>query len=446
MLLSPLDAMFLRMESRRAPLHIGALMTFTLPDDADAGFTRTLHAEFSTLSFLPSPFDCRIAGGLLSAVVPRWERVRPDPEYHVRLSALPAPGTDRDLGTLVARLHSNPLDLSRPPWEAHIIEGLSGGRFAFYFKAHHCAVDGMAAMRNITRWLTTDPARRGGPGSIANKPQPTASGAARLRALSQSAAEGALGTGELAGRLLSMARGANSSVRAAMSTPRTPFNARITQQRRLAAQVLELPRLKAVARATGTTVNDVTLAVCGGAVRRYLLERDALPERSVMASVPVGLERTDETLNAASGFVCPLATEEADPLERLRTINAATTRGKQELLAMSSDAQQQYTLLGLLPLAVGQRTGTLARVPPLFNFTVSNVVLSKEPLYLDGARLELCVPMSFLCDGYGLNVTLVGYADNVTLGFVGCRDTIPHLQHLAVYAGVALAELETLTS
>lgn len=431
--------MFLRMESRRAPVHIGALMTFTLPADADDGFVRALHARFSELSFLPPPFGARIAG----TVLPRWEPALPDPEYHVRLSGLPHPGTERDLGTLVARLHSHPLDLSRPPWEAHLIDGLADRRFAFYFKAHHCAVDGMGAMQAIKRWLSTDPGHRVAVGDpVDGTPSATTVDAGVAR----SVAGQARGAGELAGKLLTMARGANSSVRAALTTPGTPFNARITQQRRLAVQVLELPRLKALAKATATTVNDVTLAVCGGAVRRYLLERDALPERSITASVPVGLDRTEETLNAAAGFVCPLATDEPDPLARLAAIHVATSRGKAEILAMSRDALQHYTLLGLLPLAVGQRTGALSRIPPLFNFTVSNVVLSKQPLYLDGARLELCVPMSFLCDGYGLNVTLVGYADNVTLGFVGCRDTIPHLQHLAVYAGEALAELETLTS
>jgi hypothetical protein len=109
---------------------------------------------------------------------------------------------------------------------------------------------------------------------------------------------------------------------------------------------------------------------------------------------------------------------------------------------MSPNALQHYTLMGLLPLTVGQKTGALTRIPPLFNFTVSNVVLARQPLYLDSARLELIAPVSFLCDGYGLNVTLVGYTEKVVLGIVGCRDTVPHLQRLAIYAGEALDELE----
>jgi WS/DGAT/MGAT family acyltransferase len=239
-----------------------------------------------------------------------------------------------------------------------------------------------------------------------------------------------------------MMRGANSQVMAALKTPRTPFNSRITRHRRLAVQVLELPRLKAVATATGTTVNDVILASLGGACRRYLDEQDALPDKTLTVSVPVGIDRDVDTINAATGFVTPLGTTSQDPLERLRTIAASTSRGKAELMAMSPNALQHYTLVGLIPLALGQRTGALGVIPPLFNFTVSNVVLSKEPLYLSGAKLDLIVPMSFLCDGYGLNVTLVGYTDRVALGFVGCRDNLPHLQRLAQYTGASFEALE----
>ena len=420
-------------------MHIGGLLTFTLPDGAGDEFTRDLHRSFSQLAFLPHPFNSVVSG----TVLPEWKPVEPDPEYHVRLSALPQPGTDVQLAELVARLHGNPLDLTRPLWEAHIIEGLAGHRFAMYFKAHHCAVDGMGAVNTIKKWLSTDPDRYEPIPTVA-PPSEESPGMASMVATTSvnRVANGLTASGEIARKLVGMGRGANSSVRAALNTPRTPFNTKLTQHRRLAVQELSLSRLKAVAKATGTTVNDVTLAACGGAVRRYLVEFGELPDKSLMASVPVGWDRDEDTLNAATGFVCPLATTEPDVLARLAIINDATSRGKRELLAMSPNALEHYTLIGLLPLAVGQRTGALTMIPPLFNFTVSNVVLSKQPLYLHGARLDLVAPMSFLCDGYGLNVTLVGYTDKVVLGFVGCRDTIPHLQKLAVYAGEALTELE----
>lgn len=441
-LLSPLDQMFARMESPRTPTHIGALAIFELPDGAPRSFTRDLYEAFSQMDYLPFPFDSVIAGGPAMAY---WKQVQPDPSYHVRLSALPYPGTERDLGALVERLHSTPLDMSKPLWEAHLIEGLSGGRFAFYFKAHHCATDGMGAMNYINRWLTTDPAAP--PGS--ERPEITADDeefnlANVFAAVSvKRAVEGVSAVGELLPKLASMIVGANSTVQAALKTPATPFNGQVTQHRRLAVEVLSLPRIKAVSAAAGATVNDVILAAVGGGCRRYLAELDALPEHTLTASVPVGLERDADTLNAAAGFVTPLGTSIDDPAERLQMISASTNRAKGELHAMSTNALEHFSLFGLLPIALGQKTGVVGVIPPLFNLTVSNVVLSKQPLYLCGAKLDVIVPVSFLCDGYGLNVTLVGYTDKVVLGFVGCRDTLPHLQRLGQYTVGAFEELES---
>ena len=304
----------------------------------------------------------------------------------------------------------------------------------------------MGAMNLIKQWLSTDPDGtkwlEPDPATITNTVDDGTATAMVAKTSYRRIVAGVAAVGELTRRFVGMARGANSSIRAALTTPRTPFNTRLTPHRRLATQSLELARLRAIAKATGTTVNDVTLAVCGGAIRRYLLEQGALPAKTLTASVPVGFERDEETLNAATGFVCPLATVEDDPLTRLKIINDATSRGKKELLAMSPNALAHYTVFGLLPLTICQKTGALRFLPPLFNFTVSNVVLSKVPLYLNGARLRSVAPVSFLCDGYGLNVTLVGYTDTVVLGFVGCRDALPHLQNIAVYATEALHQLE----
>jgi diacylglycerol O-acyltransferase len=439
-LLSLLDQMFVKMESDRTPMHIGALAIFRLPEGADPEFVRDIHTAFSQMAYLPFPFDSVLAP-LAGADAMAWQQVAPDPEHHVRLSALPSPGSEAELGRLVERLHSNALDMTRPLWEAHVIEGLADDRFAFYFKAHHAATDGLGAVNTIKAWLTTDPEALPGTG-LSDGREIDPSIVKRLLIPARRAADGIGAVKELVTRIVDMARDSNSSVRVTIKTPRTIFNQRLTRHRRFATQVLELPRLKAVAQATDTTVNDVVLACVGGAVRRYLLEQDALPSASLTASVPFGFDRDEETVNAAAGFVCPLGTDAEDPLERLRIVNASTQRGKRDIESLSANAAEYYTLLGLVPLLLAQRTGVLQKLPPLFNFTVSNVVLSKEPLYLLGAQLEYLAPISFLVDGYGLNVTLVGYTDKVTLGVVGCRDTIPHLQTLAVHIGEALDELE----
>lgn len=438
-LLSPVDSMFVRMETSRAPLHIGCGAIFELPDGAGPGFVRDLYQAFAALDWLPFPYNSVVDHGPGNALS-RWREVQPDPSYHVRLSALPSPGNDAQLGQLIERLHSNPLDLTKPLWEAHIIEGLENDRFAFYFKAHHGATDGLGGMRTIKQWLSTDPAGNVGPGG---EESPEKAELERQDSLAMRTARRVVSTitatGEMAGKVVEMGFGANSAVLGALRTPRTPFNKNVTRNRRLAIAELDLSRLKAIATATETSVNDVILTALSGSVRRYLAELDALPKRTLTASVPVGIDRDETTINAAAGFVCPLGTDVEDPVERLRGIHAVTSRGKRELVALSPDALQQFTLVGLLPIALSQKVVT---APPLFNFVVSNLVLSKEPLYLAGAKLVTLVPVSFLSDGYGLNVTLVGYGDKVTLGFVGCRDTIPHLQRLAIYTADALDALE----
>jgi WS/DGAT/MGAT family acyltransferase len=229
----------------------------------------------------------------------------------------------------------------------------------------------------------------------------------------------------------------------ALHTPRTVFNTEITPQRRLATQLYELSRFKALSAVTGATVNDLSMALCAGAIRRYLLELDALPELPLVASFPVGLARAEGAGgNAVAGFVCPLGTNEADPRRRVEIIKAVTTRTKAQLKNMSPAALDQLTLLGMSPLIVGQMTGQLSKLPPFFNLVISNVVASRDKLYFRGAELEALYPISVLFDGYALNATIVGYADHISLGYTGCRNALPRLQRLAVYSGEALEELE----
>jgi diacylglycerol O-acyltransferase / wax synthase len=449
--LSPIDAAFLRMETKRTPMHVGALMTFRLPEGAPKDFLKSIVEQMREKPFLPEPFGYRLARGRLARIAPAWEEAEVDMEYHLRHSALPYPGGERQLGVLIARMHSHPLDLSRPLWECHLIEGLENNRFALYFKAHHCAIDGMGAMRMVQKWLSSDPTdmRITGPWTVAAKLKESQGEPAkpslfeRLKKPAKAAADQARGVRELVKTLTKMSKGEDSGARMALSTPRSLFNAPVSQQRRLGTQILDLKRIKAISEKTGVSVNDVLLALCGGAIRRYLLEHEALPEKSLLASVPVGLPRAEgKSGNAVAGFVVPVGTELADGRARLELIHRVTTRSKAEVMEMHDTARSQFALLGLSPLIVGQVLGVLPKMPPFFNFVASNVVLSKDPLYLMGAELEAMYPVSFLFDGYALNITLVGYRDRVAVGFLGCRDTIPHLQRLAVYTGEAVAELE----
>lgn len=453
--LNPVDAAFLRLDSLRTPMNISVLLSFELPADAGPGWLQALFAAMRAAPVTAAPFAEQLATGPLARLAPAWVPATGlDIDYHLRHSCLPYPGGERELGVLVARLHSNPLDLRRPPWECHLIEGLERGRFAIYLKLHHAAMDGLRALAMLQRWLSTtaEADTPAAPWALPPADEDTAGAAGGMPASTPASAmhqlrEHLRAAAELSRQLARMARprdNPDGGIYSALATPRTIFNQPITQQRRLATQLFALDRVKAISRASGATVNDIALALCGAAMRRYLIELDALPAATLVASVPVGLPRADgRPGNAVVGFVVPLATDQDDPLERLRIIRSVTTRTKEQLRTLSATAQQQMTLLGLSPMLLGQMSGLSRQLPPLFNVIVSNVLGSRSALYLRGARLESMYPVSVLFDAYALNITVVGYADRIGFGITGCRDALPRLQRLAVYTGEALTELET---
>lgn len=451
--LGPIDAAFITLETLRTPMNIGALLTFRLPGKAPRDYLRQLFQTLREQAVITPPFNYKLVQKRFARVAPAWETVANlDIDYHLRHSSLPWPGGERELGVLVARLHSNPIDLARPPWEMHLIEGLERRRFAIYFKAHHAAWDGIGALGMVKTWLSPSPSVRNAiapwalPASAEGRGKEVVQMGNVLRRTLELAGDQLRSAGELARTLRKMSNRAENpegGAHSALETPRTPFNVPITPQRRLATQLYDLSRFKAIGDATGATINDICLVICAGAVRRYLRELGALPDKPLIASMPVGLARADgKAGNAVAGLVCPLPTTHDDLLRGLGDVGAVTRRGKDHLRSMSPSALQQFTLLGMSPLILGQMTGLAAKTPPIFNFVVSNVVASKQRLYLNGAELEAMYPISVLFDGYALNVTVVGYADRLSIGFTGCRDALPSLQRLAVYTGDALAALE----
>jgi WS/DGAT/MGAT family acyltransferase len=222
------------------------------------------------------------------------------------------------------------------------------------------------------------------------------------------------------------------------------LNARIGRNRRFATAQLELSRIKAVARAMNGTMNDVVLALCSASLRRYLAERDALPTVPLVAMVPVSTRAKDDAGggNAVGAILASLATTIEDPAERLAAIVASTTTAKQQLQGMSPAAVLQYSALLIAPTMLQMIPGAAGRLRPAFNVVISNVPGPDQPLYFRGARLEASYPMSIPIHGQALNITCNSYAGRVCFGFTGCRDTIPHLQRLAVYCAEALGELE----
>ena len=468
--LTPSDSMFLYGESREQMMHVAGMMPFTPAPDSSPDQLRELMNELRAGATVHAPWNLKLrTPDLLWNPLQAWvEEPSVDLEYHVRRSALPSPGDERELGILVSRLHGHHVDFHRPPWEMHLIEGLERGRFAWYVKIHHSLVDGYTAVQNLINGLSHDPDERDRPlfFSIPQKaraPRPPPSPAPSPAGEPGDAGGGGGGIHypELLAAVREQYGASKTVVRALMNivqssragdhelisplaAPRCVLNARISKSRRFATQALPLDRMRAVAKAANGTLNDVVLALSGASLRTYLLEQHALPAAPLVAMLPVAIRAKDELGggNAVGAILATLATDIDDPAERLARIIASTTRAKQQLQGMSKAAILQYSALLTAPSMLQMIPSTAGHLKPTFNVVISNVPGPDRPLYFRGARLEASYPMSIPVHGQALNITCSSYAGLMCFGFTGCRDTVPHLQRLAVHCGEALGELE----
>lgn len=444
------DASWLLMESRERPMHVASLLIYSLPEGHSADYMRELVASLRDATEFADPFNRRLVNTGLRFLAPMWTRdFDLDMEFHVRHQALPKPGGERELGMLISRLHSNQMDFRRPLWEYHVIEGLENDRFAVYFKMHHSMVDGIAGIRMLQRSMSTDvadiytPALWSAHAAAELKPAAQPKMFDSIRGLSR----GAGSLVEVGKRMVDMAQAArdpDDPVTLPFQTPISILNHRIHSQRRFATQLYELSRIKNLSRAAGCTVNDIILALCSGALRCFLRELGALPGRSLTAGIPVSLRSKDDegAGSAVSLIIADLATNIADPERRLAAITASTRRAKALMHDMPRDAIEKFSLALMTPYSLQMLAGLEGRTRPVFNVTVSNVPGPAEPLYFRGARLEAMYPVSAVTHGQALNITCYSYAGTLTFGFAGCRDTLPHMQRLAVYTGESLKELE----
>ncbi|HEY1077316.1 MAG TPA: wax ester/triacylglycerol synthase family O-acyltransferase [Fontimonas sp.] len=468
--LKPMDAAWLYVDTVDTPMQVACMAIFSIPDDAPEGFLRSLVAQMRTVQTFASPFNLKLHSPKAKAFVPAWvEDNRIDLDYHLRHSALPAPGGERELGILVSRLHSHPLDFNRPLWEMHVIEGLEGlpngrgdmpsrRRFALYLKMHHSLVDGVGGMRMLQRMLSADPK------SVSlSPPWAVGSGAGRLsggkRAKSpteqlQVLAEAARAQWETAPTVAkALGHVLRNSLRAGdpaegmpFSGPRSALNAKVSAQRRFATQHYSLERVRAVAKAADVSINDVFLGLCASALRRYLVEINALPDKPLTAGVPVSVRPADDQNagNAISFIIANLNTHLGDPLQRLRAIRESTQIAKEHLQALPKAGIDSYTMLYMAPFILQLIAGLGGKLRPMFNVTISNVPGPDRTLYFNGARMEQIYPVSLLMHGQALNITSVSYAGQFNIGFTGCRDALPSVQRMAVHTGEALEELEAL--
>ncbi|MCW1821329.1 diacylglycerol O-acyltransferase [Mycolicibacterium conceptionense] len=444
-LMSPTDSMFLIAETREHPFHVGGLALYEPPDGAGREFVRELydemvaHTEFEPV-FRKHP--ATILGGIANVGWTYDQDV--DLDYHLRRSGLPSPGRVRDLLELTSRLHGSLLDRHRPLWEAHLIEGLADGRFAVYTKMHHSLIDGVSALKLLMRTLSEDPddAEVRVPWTVPRRKRPHQSSSV-MKTVTDT-------VGSVAGLAPSTVKLARSALLEQQLTlpfaaPKTMFNVKIGGARRVAAQSWPLERFKRISRAAGSTVNDVVLAVCAGALRAYLLEQDALPDRSLIAMVPVSLRaehEADSGGNLVGSVLCSLGTDLDDAAERLKVVGESMRGNKKVFSELPRVQALALSAMMIAPLGLAAVPGFVKATSPPFNLVISNVPGPRNPLYWKGARLDGNYPLSIALDGQAMNITLASNAGNLDFGLVGCRRSVPHLQRMLSHLEDSLKELE----
>jgi WS/DGAT/MGAT family acyltransferase len=446
-----MDAVFLIQEAREHPMHVAGLQLYKRPPRARADYLATAYQKMLEHRDVSPMFVRRPRQPVSSVGNLFWsDDTNIDLEFHVRRSALPEPGRVRELLELVSRLHGTLLDRHRPLWEYHLIEGLADGRFATYLKSHHALADGVRMARKVVEAFSTDPKARDLPPLWAARetaPKPE-SGRQIVNPLevfrdAGRALSGLTGIGPMVAKYGVQALREQTTV-LPYAAPRTMLNVPITGARRVAAQSWDMARITKVRKALGVTLNDMVLAMCSGALRRYLIAADALPDDPLIASVPVAMKTQEAGRegNAITFVLCNLGTNLDDAHARLETITESM-RATKELMANRPGLQ--LTALGLLTAlgpSVLTRIPGSASAPPPYNVVISNVPGPRERLYWNGAEVEGIYPLSIPTENQALNITCLSYANNLEFGIVGCRQAVPRLQRLLDYLEETLQEYE----
>ncbi|MEZ0362085.1 wax ester/triacylglycerol synthase family O-acyltransferase [Mycobacterium sp. pUA109] len=451
--MSPTDSMFLHAEQPERPVNIGALALLRPPEGGDARDVRGMFATALRRREVAPLWRRRPHRSITSLGQWCWRTDADiDLDYHVRHSGLPSPAGHAELWDLVSRVHSVPLDRTRPLWQFHLIEGLADGRYAVYVKIHHALADGVSAMRLLRRTVSADADQRGMPAlwEVSDGERGAGGG---FRALD--AARGMIGGAEaLAGVGPALLDTAWRAMRhrggpLTLAAPHTPLNVPISGARSFAGCSFALDRLRLVAKHTDATLNDVVLTMCAGALRRYLLDRNALPAASLMAMVPVSLRGDDpvDTADVVPGnkvgtLMCSLGTHLDDPAERLAVVQTSMRDGKAALAGRGQLQVLAMSALGAAPLALAMTVGRAPAPlrPP--NVLISNVPGPSGPSYWNGARVEALYPLSVPVDGQTLNISCTSVDDQVSFGLTGCRRAVPRIGALADYLGRELDLLD----
>lgn len=447
--LQGMDASFVALETRNSPMHIGSLLIYN-PATAPGGFVRykDILRFFESRMQLSRTMRQRLVRVPFDLDYPYWVEDKDfDLEYHVRHVALPKPGDWRQLCIQAARIFARPLDLTRPPWEFTIVEGIDNvpgvapGSYAMVTKVHHAAIDGMSGIDLMEALHTLDP----------NAPPPDKPDTWKgedVPNFAELLTKSWINTIANPVRQLDVAAKAMPGVAKAikglvskdfrlhgeMIAPRTRFNAVISPGRVVEGRSVPLADIKLIRAAVpGAKVNDAFLAIIGGAMRKYLAKHGDLPDKTLTAMAPISVRAKDEKGdmgNQVAALIAPLGTHLADPLERLAYVHSQTVNSKAMTDALGARNMTEMSKVSpALFMALGAqlytRLGLADRVGPPFTTVVTNVPGPPVPIYSAGARLESMMGLLCLTDGLGLGHVVQSYCTEATIAFTACRKLMP---------------------
>lgn len=468
--LSGLDASFLYLETPTLHMHVAMTLTFD-PSTVPGGysFDRMKQKIAERLPCAPV-FRRRLVEVPFRLSHPVWiDDPAFDLDYHVRLAAVPRPGGLRELADLAGDITGHQLDRSRPLWEMWIVEGLEHDHIGLIAKMHHSTVDGVSGAELLSVLFDLEPhvptpAREPGEqdgqggGTTAGERVPSGLELMTQAMLARSTrpleiTQDMVRTGYrvLNVRRIRLGSGGRTRAKAALplSAPRTSFNAALTRRRSVTFTAVGLDDVKRVKNATGTTVNDVVLAVCTGALRSFLTAGDELPDRPLVAVVPVSVRPDTDApkgSNQVSSMFVQLPVDLDHPIDRLMAINEGTKGAKEEHNALGADTLQnwaEHSTPNVFATAARlySRMRLADRHRPIANLVISNVPGPDFPLYLAGAELQAGFPLGPVMDGMGLNITIMSYRGVLYWGMIACPECIPRIWTLTAGIPASLDEL-----
>lgn len=450
--LSGLDASFLYLESSTQLLHVCGVVMIS-PDTMPEPYSfESLKAAIDRRVRTTPEFVRTLHTVPLHLDHPVWVVDETfDIDRHVHRLGVPSPGGRDELAEIVGHLAGIPLDRSRPLWEMWVIEGLADGRVAVFTKMHHATVDGVSGASLLSNLCSLEPEAPPVPEEdlrherVPSDLELAARGALTAAARPVELARLVLPLGGIVTSWIGRAT-KGTAMPAPFRAPRTSFNGTVTGHRSAAFADLDLDDVKRVKNATGATVNDVVMGVVGGALRRYLEEREELPSTSLVAMVPVsvhGRSRHDRGSNKVSGMFAKLYTDVEDPVERIAAIAETNRDVKEHHGAIDADTLQDWAEFAAprtfgLAVRVYSRLRLAERHPVVHNLVLSNVPGPPVPVYFMGARIEALYPLGPVFHGAGLNVTVMSNHGRMNVGLLACRELVPTVRDLAEHVSSEL--------